>query len=258
MAGVEDMIRLAERSLGTSGRPNQITRWYAGRNGAGFTSAPWCDQSITFWAHQSGNAAAVCFNRDYAYTVWHAQRFGKEGQWHVDVAGIRRGDIVFFDWGGSNRIGAIDHVGIVTGVSGNVVYTIEGNTSDACRRRARYASTIVGYGRPAYGAAAASARKASPTERAVPVRKAVRDSGVDAAPAGIPVLKQGSAGVLVSQLQRCVNKVQRAGLRADGEFGPKTKAAVRAFQKGTGGLRADGEYGPKTAGKLAVTRKKLR
>jgi hypothetical protein len=246
MAGLEDMIRQAERSLGVTGRPNPITRWYASRNGAGFAAGAWCNQSVTYWANHSGNAAAVCFNRDYAYTVWHAERFRKEGQWHVDVAGIRRGDIVFFDWNGSNRIGAIDHIGVVTGVRGHVVYTIEGNTSDACRRRARYAATIVGYGRPAYAGAQATVNRAAVSQAA------------DTAPPGIPVLKQGSAGVLVKQLQRCLNKVQRSGLATDGAYGPKTAGAVRTFQRRAGGLVADGEYGPKTAGKLDVARKKVR
>ena len=246
MAGIEDMIRQAERSLGITGRPNAITRWYASRNGAAFANGAWCNQSVTYWANHSGNRAAVCFNRDYAYTVWHAQRFRKGGQWHVDVAGIRRGDIVFFDWDGSNRMGAIDHIGVVTRVRGNVVYTIEGNTSDRCRRRARYASTIVGYGRPAYTGAPAAAHAAA--ESRVP----------DGAPPGIPVMKLGSAGVLVKQLQRCLNKVHRTGLAADGEFGPKTAGAVRTFQRKTGGLLVDGQYGPKTAGKLIVARKKVR
>jgi hypothetical protein len=246
MAGIEDMIRQAERSLGIAGRPNLITRWYASRNGAGFAAGAWCNQSVTYWANHSGNGATVCFNRDYAYTVWHAQRFRNEGQWHVDVAGISRGDIVFFDWDGSNRIGAIDHIGVVTGVRGHVVYTIEGNTSDACRRRARYASTIVGYGRPAYAGAPAAAHAAAGSNVA------------DTAPPGIPVLKQGSAGVLVKQLQRCLNKVQPSGLTADGGYGPKTAGAVKTFQHKVGGLLVDGEYGPKTAGKLDVARKKVR
>jgi hypothetical protein len=258
MAGVEDMIKAAERSLGTSGRPNRITRWYAERNGAMFASAAWCNQSITFWANQSGNEAPVCFRRDYAYTVFHAQRFRKEGEWHVDIKGIRRGDIVFFDWNGSNRIGAIDHIGLVTGVRNGAIYTIEGNTSDGCRRRVRFASMIVGYGRPTY-TSAASGGKLRSALRAATSRGRVRTASLDdAAPAGAPILRKGSAGVGVRQLQRCLNLVQRSGLDVDGEFGPNTGAAVSAFQRSAGGLLVDGEYGPKTARKLAAARKRVR
>src|SRR4051812_27147926 len=214
MASAEAMIREAERSLGLTGRPNTITRWYSQRNGPVFARAAWCNQSITYWANRSGNAAAVCFGRDYALTVWHAARFRREGQWHVDVAGIRRGDIVFFDWQGTNRIGAIDHIGLVTGVRNGVVYTIEGNTSDGCRRRARYASSIVGYGRPDYGATERSAKGTAPASR----RRVA--TGADSAPPGVPVLKRGSGGVLVNQLQRCLNRVKRSRLEVDGDFGP--------------------------------------
>lgn len=248
MSGVEDMIRAAEKSLGLRGRPNPITRWYAERNGSYFLRAAWCNQSITYWAHASGNVDAVCFGRDYAYTVWHAQRFRRAGDWHVDVAGIRRGDIVFFDWKGTNRIGAIDHIGIVTGVRGPVVYTIEGNTDDGCRRRARYATSIVGYGRPAYRGGGSSPLLAA---------HAPSKPATDAAPPGSPVLKPGSAGGAVRQLQRCLNRVQRSGLTADGEFGPKTRGAVQAFQRHAR-LQTDGEYGMRTAGALAVARKRVR
>ena len=79
MSGLEDMIGHAEASLGLTGRPNRITRWYAGRNGAAFSRSPWCNMSVTYWANRSGNAASVCFGRDYAYTIWHAQRFRKRG-----------------------------------------------------------------------------------------------------------------------------------------------------------------------------------
>ena len=247
MSGVEDMIRHAERSLGTTGRPNTITTWYAQRNGPAFARAPWCNMGVTYWAHRSGNVDAVCFGKDYAYTIWHAQRFRALGQWHVDVAGIRRGDIVFFDWDETNRIGRIDHVGIVTGVKDGVVYTIEGNTKDACKRRARYADTIVGYGRPQYRADGA---KAAPAGRAPVVGRG------DLAPPGAPTLRRGSAGVLVKQLQRCLNRVQRSGLAVDGRFGPRTTGAVKTFQT-RNRLAVDGRYGPKTAAKLKVARSKV-
>ena len=80
----------------------------------------------------------------------------------------------------------------------------------------------------------------------------------DAAPSGTPVLKQGSKGSAVGQLQRCLNKVQRSGLAVDADFGPKTGSALENFQRIAGGLTVDGEYGPKTAAKLGAARQRLR
>lgn len=152
MAGLEAMIGEAEKSLGLTenlgNNQNYITRWYG-------LTGPWCDMSITYWAWHSGNQGAVTFGGKYAYTVSHAQAFKAHGQWYTDVAGIRRGDIVFFDWALTNGIGAIDHVGIVTGVSGANVLTIEGNVGNVCARKVRHAAEIAGYGRPAYMSAAA-------------------------------------------------------------------------------------------------------
>ncbi|MEV8394843.1 MULTISPECIES: LysM peptidoglycan-binding domain-containing protein [unclassified Streptomyces] len=149
----EGMVAQAEKSLGL-GEPNSIQAWYRQRNGNAFAgNFPWCNAAVTYWATQAGERDAVLFGTDYAYTVWHAQRFKTAGQWHNGTSGIARGDIVFFDWAGSNSIGAIDHVGIVTGVSGANVFTVEGNTDNICARRIRTTVTIVGYGRPKYKAA---------------------------------------------------------------------------------------------------------
>lgn len=155
MTGLEAMISSMEKKLGV-GEPNTIQEWYRQRNGAAYTGNwPWCDATITWAAVDSGNWDEVCFGTDYAYTVAHAARFALAGQWTamtqgIQGSGIRRGDIVFFDWDGSSSIGAIDHVGIVTGVSGDAVLTIEGNTANVCARRARYVHDIAGFGRPAY------------------------------------------------------------------------------------------------------------
>lgn len=148
LLSVEAMIAQAEKSLGThesnGNNTNHITAWY------GLNGAPWCDQAVSYWAWHSGNQGPVCGGGKFAYTVTHAQWFKDHGRWHTDIAGIRRGDIVFFDWDGSNSIAAIDHVGIVTGTDGATVFTIEGNIGDVCARKVRYADTIAGYGRPAY------------------------------------------------------------------------------------------------------------
>ncbi|MFE6846579.1 peptidoglycan-binding protein [Streptomyces sp. NPDC057686] len=149
MSGVEAMIAQAEKSIGL-GEPNYIQAWYNDKFQDLGTNWAWCDASISYWAWMSGNQLAVVFGGAYVYTVSHAEKFKNQGQWHTDVAGIRRGDIVFFDWEGSDSIAAIDHVGIVTSVSGRYVYTIEGNTSNQCLRRVRTADVIAGYGRPEY------------------------------------------------------------------------------------------------------------
>ena len=149
------MIDAAEATLGvheTNGNnTNYITQWY------GMNGQPWCNMAVTYWAYHSGNAQNVCFGGKYAYTVAHAQEFKNRGLWHpmnngVANSGIRRGDIIFFDWSGGTSIGAIDHVGIVTGVSGSTVLTIEGNYDNRCGRFGRTASVIAGFGRPRYAA----------------------------------------------------------------------------------------------------------
>ncbi|WP_306117577.1 MULTISPECIES: N-acetylmuramidase domain-containing protein [unclassified Roseitalea] len=69
------------------------------------------------------------------------------------------------------------------------------------------------------------------------------------APAGSPaVLRSGDNGPGVADLQR---KLTAAGfpLAADGAFGPRTEAALRAFQR-RAGLAVDGVYGPRSAGAL--------
>lgn len=158
--GLEKMIQAMEAWLGT-GEPNAIQAWYRQRNGSAYAgNFAWCDATVTMSAYTSDNYDAVCHGTDYAYTVAHAARFNTAKQWTAMTngilkSGIKRGDIVFFDWDGSSEIGAIDHVGIVTSVSsdGQYVYTIEGNTANVCARRVRVVHDIAGYGRPKYTAA---------------------------------------------------------------------------------------------------------
>ncbi|MEK6321255.1 MAG: N-acetylmuramoyl-L-alanine amidase [Acidobacteriota bacterium] len=59
------------------------------------------------------------------------------------------------------------------------------------------------------------------------------------APAGRPTLRRGATGDLVKQVQA------KVGVTATGNFGPKTEAAVRVFQRAQG-LVPDGIVGPQT------------
>ncbi|MFF5405071.1 peptidoglycan-binding protein [Streptomyces misionensis] len=119
--------------------------------------------------------------------------------------------------------------GLVEAVHSNgTVTTLEGNTSDAFRRRLRGRACVVGYGRPAYDGAAPM-------------------------PSHDGILRKGSTGNAVKTLQKNLGTVQKAGLTVDGQFGTATDKALRTFQA-KHKLTVDGECGPHTA---AVTKAAL-
>ena len=215
MGSVAGMLDQMRSLLGTAEYPpgskhNKITEWYP------MNGQPWCDMTVSYAAAHSDNLAVV---GKFAYTVAHAQWFQSRGLWHYGIGGMRPGDIVFFDWHGSRSIGNIEHVGVVEAVNSNGTFTsIEGNTSHVCARRLHNASYVVGYGRPSYG-------DASPL------------------PATDGLLRKGSNGAAVKTLQQNLNTVMGSKLTVDGDFGPATDAAVRAFQQKYG-LTVDGAYGP--------------
>jgi peptidoglycan hydrolase-like protein with peptidoglycan-binding domain len=66
-----------------------------------------------------------------------------------------------------------------------------------------------------------------------------------------PVLREGAQGEPVRALQKRLNALGFNAGSADGAFGPKTEAAVKAFQKAKG-LASDGVVGPKTWDKLGI------
>ncbi|TDD70354.1 peptidoglycan-binding protein [Actinomadura rubrisoli] len=228
MGTAAQMLAEARKSIGMSGRPNTITREYAGRHGDEFLRASWCDMAVTYWARRSGNAGAVLPAGDRAYTVWHAEDFQKAGRWHsgttAEVNAAKPGDIVFFDWGATNSMDAIDHVGVIEkALGGGRVQTIEGNTSDACKRRVRDSAVIAGYGRPAYDGS-------NWTEDMV--KK-------------LPQVAKGATGEHVESVQALLQARSHPEVSLTGRFDDTTEKAVKAVQK-WGGVTADGVVGQKT------------
>lgn len=65
------------------------------------------------------------------------------------------------------------------------------------------------------------------------------------------ILKKGSHGPVVTLLQRRMNTIfpRYSKLKQDGDYGPKTEAVVKEFQRRTG-LAPDGIVGPKTKAML--------
>lgn len=66
-----------------------------------------------------------------------------------------------------------------------------------------------------------------------------------------PTLRRGDSGDAVRDLQTALWKVGGYGLLIDSDFGPKTEAAVVAFQSARG-LKPDGVVGEKTWGALGA------
>ncbi|WP_062430711.1 CHAP domain-containing protein [Herbidospora daliensis] len=110
---------------------------------AGYKDAAWCDMFVSWAAHQTGQAQDV---GQFAYTPEHAQWFENQGAWGTTPV---PGAVVFFDWGHSKNISAIDHVGLVKKViNDHTIETIEGNISNMVVSKVRTDNTIVGYGYP--------------------------------------------------------------------------------------------------------------
>ena len=136
------LIEIAESQIGNVGG-EIYWRWY------GFTSrVPWCACFVSWVADQAGFIEAGIIPK-FASTSVGVQWFRNRGQWQDRNYTPAPGDIIFFDWNGD---GTPQHVGIVERVEGNTVHTIEGNSSDAVRRRNYQlgSSRILGYGIPVY------------------------------------------------------------------------------------------------------------
>jgi hypothetical protein len=113
---------------------------------ANFAKYVWTQAGVTSYVSELGTYAQSFEDYGQAHATWHTRTSGYLPQ---------PGDAVVYDWADShgNRDGNIDHVGVVTSVSGSTLYTIAGNTGDddvAVQTHAGYASDadIVGFTSP--------------------------------------------------------------------------------------------------------------
>lgn len=154
------------------------------------------------------------------------------------------GDVIFFFVGG-----AINHQGIVVQVDRGTVITIEGNSSDAVRKRSYPigSANIAGYGRPKWSLVADI--NVGSTEPEAEDEPDITKHG--SCVARIPILATGDRGPAVAAMQAALQhrKYAIGADGIDGDFGPATLAAVKNFQ-GQNGLDADGKVGSQTWAKL--------
>ena len=140
--GNQAIVEVALTQLGNEGG-QPYWSWY------GFEGrVEWCACFVSWCADQCGYIESGIIPK-FAGCVDGANWFKGNGQWQDRNYEPQAGNIIFFDWEGD---GETDHVGIVEKCENGAVYTVEGNSGDACRQK-QYtvgSSSIYGYGIPAY------------------------------------------------------------------------------------------------------------
>lgn len=193
---------------------------------------PWCDIFVDC-------AFIECFGLDLAAKLTYQPKGGfsalcsasanyykAHGAWFTTPA---VGDQVFMNVGGG-----INHTGIVVGVSGGVVTTVEGNSSDGVRRNSYGVSStyIAGFGRPHWGIFEGEddnqPGKPTPSHDTCSVTVT------------LPVIRFGDCSRWVKLMQTALIT---AGFScgwygADGEFGAETKVGLFKYRQKLG---LDGE-----------------
>lgn len=205
---------------------SKYPNWYNGKK----NGYAWCDMFVdwcflTAFGYEKALYLLCQPEKSAGAGCTYSLRYYKaKGQFYT--SNPKAGDQIFFGTSVDNST----HTGLVEKVDGGKVYTIEGNTSDMVARRTYTigASNIVGYGRPNYDGAGNIVTTEPPTGGSTH-----------------SVLRKGSTGSEVEELQRKLTSLGYALGSVDGDFGEKTLAAVKAFQKDYS-LDVDGVVGNQT------------
>lgn len=211
--------------------------YIAGINGGSW--APWCAMQVSLaileaCGSNKADAKAVMHgvypytNCGQVYDAAPSSMKGRRGSWTP-----KAGDIIVFTDNGTSR----SHTGMVYAVDNSYVYTIEGNSSNMCRKRSylKTSTYIYGYIRPAYAAGGD-----------VPPVNPEKYGAVVYSDVGLHELSKGCAGPEVKTIQRLIYARQiNRNIAVDGEFGPDTKNGVIALQAQLG-VAQDGCVGKDT------------
>ena len=243
---LEAIIDIAKAEVGTIEGPKDNETKYGKWTGANFQ--PWC-QSFVSWSAFSSGLDPKKYPKS-ASTVAAADWFKKNNRW----ADARNddptpGDWIYFDFpdDGVNRI---SHVGLCIKNNGDgTIQVIEGNTSGTAKGDQRNGgmcvektrayvknkkgilNAVVGWGRPVYAGEEDAPLLSKAGTVAEPTKTAAKTTIKKVA--AFKPLKSGSKGESVKKVQKFL------GLKADGDFGPGTEKAVRAFQSANK-LKSDG------------------
>lgn len=132
------IVKVAIGQLGNKGG-EPFWSWYGFKN-----REEWCALFVSWCEDQCGYLEKELAPK-FAIVSDGADWFVLRDQWRLVGDTPEPGDLIFFDW---DQDGGRDHVGIVTAVVDDKVFTVEGNSSDLCRQK-RYSlddPVIYGYG----------------------------------------------------------------------------------------------------------------
>ena len=145
-SGDDAIVTVALSQIGNVGG-GPYWSWY------GFNSrVEWCACFVSWCFNECGYLDTGIAPK-FAGCVGGIEWFRSRGQWADNTVEPSPGMIVFFDWNDPNGVsgpqdGEADHVGIVEKCENGIVYTIEGNSGDACRQNQYPVGyyEILGYG----------------------------------------------------------------------------------------------------------------
>ena len=143
--GNQAIVEVALTQLGNEGG-QPYWSWY------GFDGrVEWCACFVSWCADQCGYLESGIVPK-FSLCSDGVNWFNSNGQWQGKDYEPKAGDIIFFDWSKDGQDGDADHVGIVEKCENGVVYTVEGNSGDACRQNSYPVGyyEILGYGCPSY------------------------------------------------------------------------------------------------------------
>ena len=223
----------------------------------------WCATFVSAVAIQTGCTDIIPTECSCPRQI---ELFKKLGAWaESDSRTPEPGDIIYYDWddnGKGDNVGVSDHVGIVEKVSGGKITVIEGNYSNAVKRRTLSVNGkyIRGYGIPKYDTKTAEKAEikadkvvANNTTTTYTLNQFIMDvqSATGAKVDGIAGAETLSKTVTVSAKINCMHKVVKPIQKrlnvlgfncgaVDGIAGAKFTSAVIAYQKSKGCV-VDGE-----------------
>lgn len=244
----ENLITIARNEVASAsanggyvGSYNKYNDW------ADISGLSWCAAFVCWCADQAGISTDIIYksNRCSVIKKWYEDRALFYYSPYYGGSYIpKAGDLVIFDW---DSVADGDHIGIVTGTSGNYLSTIEGNTSnssydsDCLLERTQRISLgsryILGYCTPAY-----TDSSVTPTDVYNP----------DNYPFPTRDIYYNSSSVMTGSDVKWIQAVLYQlgySISVDGSFGPASETVVRQFQSDYG-LAVDGSVGPATRQKL--------